>query len=379
MAALNEPQVPYVSSKTSLQDLAPISLSEINDYLPEELIAAIEWNNDFDITASLFPDQEGYVFSLAVTPKEDLSKLQIKQNFYFLIDNSSEVENHKLSVFKRSVLKALTALQQGDSFNIFLIDKKTTKLSPANLFVSPQNIRLAEAFLENKRGERPLFSSLDLKKNLEELLASIDTEDEVHTAILLSNGKSTLPPTDLSLFLKKNGGKLNIFTAAVGQNNQLTFLDMISAFCGGALFYSETNASFPRKLSLFVKSLHAPLAKNLSLSVHATLPNAGLELASMSSQMPNLYNKEPFIIMGKIDRLCDLDLVLQGNSAEDQIFLKKVIHFEEAEAPGNSIKKQWLIHQKGSFYEKFLKEAKPVYLKNAKEILKAIHGRAFGE
>jgi hypothetical protein len=377
--SIDESKLPLISSKASQQDLAPSSLSEINDYLPEELIAAIEWNNDFNISSSVFPDKDGYVFSLVVTPKEDLSKQKIKQNFYFLIDNSSEVENHKLSVFKRSVSKALSALQQGDSFNILLIDRKTTKLSPTNLIVSPQNLRLAETFLESSKGERPLFSSLNLKKNLEELLTFIDTEEEVHTAILLSNGKSTLDPKDLSQFLKKNHGKLNIFSAAVGQNNQLTFLDMISSFCGGSLFYSETNASFPRKLSLFVKNLHAPLAKNLSVSVHATHPNAELELASISGQMPNLYNNEPFVIMGRIDRLCDLDLVIQGNSAEDQIFLKKVIHFDQAINPENSIKKQWLVHQKGFLYNKFLNEAKPTHLKSAKEILKAIHGRAFAE
>ena len=377
-ASLKNPKISYLALKSPLQVFSPASLSEINDFLPEDLISSIEWNNDFDIRATLFPEQDGYVFSLAVTPKEDLSQQKIKQNFYFLIDTSSEIENHKLSVFKKSVLKALSVLQQGDSFNIFLIDKKTTKLSPINLFISSKNILLAESFLE-KKGERALFSSLNLKKNLDDLLADIKTEDEVHTAIFLSNGKSTLNPQDLSLFLKKNHGKLNIFTAAVGQNNQLTFLDMISSFCGGTLFYSDTNASFPRKLSLFIKNLNAPLAKNLTISILPSHPTSGLEFDSSSAQMGNLYNKEPFFVMGKINRLCDLDFILQGKSSDDQIFLKKIIHFEEAMIPGSSIKKQWLLHQKGSLYEKFLKEAKPIYLKKAKDILKTVYGRAVGE
>ncbi len=219
----------------------------------------------------------------------------------------------------------------------------------------------------------------DLYENLSELLKYVDSDDEVNTAILLTNGKSSLDPKDFRHFLEKNKGKFNLFTAAVGQNNQLTSLDMISSFCGGSLFYSDTNASFPRKLALFVKSLAAPLAKNLTLSLQASNPKATLELCSSLGQMPNLYNQEPFIIMGKMDRLCDLQLVLQGKSSEDQIFLKKVIHFEEATPPESSVKKQWLLHQKTGFYEKFLKEAKPIHLKKAKDILKTVHGKAFGE
>lgn len=355
------------------------SFADINDYLPEELIAAMEWNQDFDIQATVFPEQDGYVFSLAVTPKEDLHQHKMKQNFYFLIDTSSDIERHKLSVFKRSVIKALSALQQGDSFNIFLLDKKITKLSSDNLFVSPKNLHLAEDFLDSKTHDRTLFASLNLSDGLLEVLEHAHTEEEVHTAILLTNGKTSLSSTDLRKFLGANQGKLTLFTAAVGQNNELTNLDMIGSLCGGKLFYSDTNASFPRKLALFVKSLQEPLAKNLTLSLQPTHPKAHIQTIALPKQMPNLYNQEPFIIMGKLDRLCDLDLVLQGRSAEDQIFLKKIVHFEEATDALLSIRKQWLVQQKIGYYEKFAKEAKPSYLKHAKELLKAFYGRAFGE
>lgn len=372
-----QPSFSYIQDHSGF--LTQSSLANINDYLPEELIAAMEWNQDFEIQATIFPEQGGYVFSLAVTPNQDLHQHKIRQNFYFLVDISSDIEKHKLSVFKRSVVKALASLQQGDSFNIFLLDKKVTKFSSDNVFVSPKNLQLAEDFLERKTQDKPLFASLNLSQGLQEVLQHIETEEEVHTAILLTNGKSSLNPPDLRNFLEKNQGKLTLFTAAVGQNNELTNLDMIGSLSGGKLFYSDTNASFPRKLALFVKSLQEPLAKNLTVSLHPTHPKARIETISLPKQMPNLYNQEPFIIMGKMDRLCDLHFVLQGKSAEDQIFLKKVIHFEEATDALISIKKQWLMQQKIGYYEKFVKEPKPAHLKHAKELLKAFYGRAFGE
>lgn len=378
-ASLDRFPIHHVSTDAPFDLLAEGSFADVNDYLPQELISALEWNDDFEIKSTLFPDQGGYVFSLAVTPKQDFRKQRMKQNFYFLIDISSDIENHKLAVFKRSVLKALGSLQQGDAFNIFLLDKGLKALNPSNLFVSPKTMEMAEDFLEKKGNERSFFSSLNLNGNLNELVKYLEADDEVNTAILLTNGKSTVAPKELRQFLSKHKGKFNLFTAAVGQNNQLTFLDMVSSCFGGSLFYSDTNASFPRKLALFIKNLESPLAKNLTLSIQPSHPKASLELCSGIGQMPNLYNKEPFIIMGKMDRLCDLHLVLQGKSAEDQIFLKKVIHFEEATPPESSVKKQWQLQQKTALYEKFLKEAKPSYLKSAKEILKTVHGKAFGE
>jgi hypothetical protein len=376
-ALIAQPSFAYIQDHSEF--LTKSTWANINEYLPEELISAMEWNQDFEIQATIFPEQEGYVFSLAVTPKQDLHQQKMRQNFYFLIDVSSTVEKHKLSVFKRSVIKALTSLQQGDSFNIFLLDKKITKLSPSNIVVSPKNLHLAEDFLEKKMQEKNLFASLDLSQGLQDVLQHIDAEEEVHTAILLTNGKTSLNSTDLRKFLEKNQGKLTLFTAAVGQNNELTNLDMIGTLCGGKLFYSDTNASFPRKLASFVKGLQEPLAKNLTVSLMPVHPKARIEKIALPKQMPNLYNQEPFIIMGKLDRLCDLDLVLQGRSAEDQIFLKKVVHFEEATEALLSMKKLWYMQQKIGDYEKFVKEAKPTHLKHAKELLKAFYGKAFGE
>ncbi len=371
---------PSFKIETPFQIMSQGSLAEINEYLPDDLAFASEWNDYFTVEPTLFPQEDGYLFSLAITPKQDLSHQKMKQNFYFLIDSSSNVEKHKLSVFKKSVLKALTTLQPGDSFNIVLLDQKAVKLSPFNLSFSPANIRLAEEFLEKNR-EKPLFSSCNLYKSLEESLSSAEFNEEVHTAILLTNGKAALNSSvqgkDLKNFLDKNDGKMNIFTAAVGQNNDLVCLDMISTLSGGKLLYSDTNASFPRKLATFIKTLKTPLMKNLSVSIEASNPKATVRLGTLPDLLPNLYNNEPFIIMGKIDRLCDLDLVVQGQGSDNLIFLKKVVSLEEANLSGNALKREWALQKTTSHYEKFLKDSKNVHLKNAKEILKTAHGRTF--
>jgi hypothetical protein len=371
---------PTLSTKDPSALLSSASLSSIDDYLSTQILYNMQWNDSFSVTPSFFTDEEGYVFSLAVSPKEALSSQVVKQNVYFLIDVSSEIENHKINVFKRSVLKALSSLQSGDYFNIFLLDKKIISFSPNSVPFSFQNLRLAEEFLEKKR-ERAFFTSFDLFQSLASTLDQIESSEEMHTAILLSNGKfsSSYLRKHMGNFLEKNQGKISLFSAGVGKNNDLVHLDMISSLAGGKLLYSDTNASFPRKLSSFVKGLHGPLAKDIHLCVRTNDPKAEVVLLPRSSQPSHLYSKEPFIIMGKTNRLCPLEITLEGKNEEGWILIQKEASFSVAEEASMQMKKEWALRQVSSYYEKFLQDGEEEHLQEAKKLLKIMHGRTLGE
>ncbi|MBS0627151.1 MAG: hypothetical protein JSS09_02945, partial [Verrucomicrobia bacterium] len=210
-----------------------------------------------------------------------------------------------------------------------------------------------------------------------------ESNDEVHTAILLTNGKFSNNASqirkDLVKFLKKNEGKVSLFTATVGKNNDLVNLDMLSSLSGGKLLYSDTNASLPRKLSVFMKNLQAPLVKDVQLSIRTNDPKTEITLLPRALGASHLYNKEPFIIMGKTNRLCDLQVNLEGKNEEGWILISKEIEFASAEESSLQIKKEWALRQASLLYEKFLQDPKGTYLQEAKEILKMTHGRTLGE
>lgn len=360
--------------------LSSAELSSIDDYLSTQVLYNMQWNDSFTVAPTFFTDDEGYIFSLTVSPKETLASHTVKQNVYFLIDVSSEIENHKITVFKRSVLKALSSLQAGDYFNIFLLDKKIVSFSPSSVPFSFHNLRLAEDFLEKKR-ERAIFSSFHLFQGLNSVLNQIESSEEMHTAILLTNGKisSSYLRKEMGPFLEKNQGKISLFSASVGKNNDLVHLDMISSLAGGKLLYSDTNASFPRKLSNFVKNLHGPIAKDIRLAVRTSDPKAEVTLLPRSSQPSNLYSQEPFIIMGKTNRLCPLEVTLEGKNEEGWILIQKETNFSVAEEATNQIKKEWALRQVSSLYEEFLEDGEEEHLEEAKSLLKMMHGRTLGE
>ena len=128
-----------------------------------------------------------------------------------------------------------------------------------------KNIQAAEEFLD-KQEAGGLFAAGEIYNSLGKILDSVPENDEIHTAILLTDGKTSLSAERKQSVLKKwvemNNGRLSLYTAAIGRDNDLLSLDLLSSVSGGKLLYSDTHASFPRKLAKLVLDLKDPVAKD---------------------------------------------------------------------------------------------------------------------
>jgi len=359
------------------------TLSSIEDYSFPKLASAQNWNDDFDLEVHLTPKGEdaggGYLFSLALKPNFDLSAHTLKQNFYFLIDRSNSIEKHRFAVFKRAVLKAMASMQEGDKFNLYIFDKKIVRLSDKNLSYNLKTLQKAEDFLE-KQEHGGLFASADIFTNLKKILPDIQNDGEVHTAILLTDGNTLLNTPKqhkfLSEWIEKNNGKVDLYTAAAAQKNNLLMLDMLSTLSGGKLIYSDTNTSFPRKLAKLILTLREPVAKELILAAIPSDSSAQLELYPATRHLPSLYSHQPYTLYGSINEPTSFDIVLQGRHGDHWIAIKKNVSFVEAEKGDRFMQKKCAARQVTMCYDKFINEGKAKHLQDAKEILKKAGGDA---
>ena len=369
---LPNPLVIYPDKKEVL--LASSSL-ELEDYDFSDLTMPGEWNDDFDVDITFLPNPEGkgYIFSLALSSHFDLSSHSLKQHFYFLLDRSSSIQKHRFQVFKRATLKALSSMQEGDTFNILVLDKKITRFSPQNLPVSLKNIQAAEAFLGKQEAGR-LFGSSDIYTTIGALLPFIPEDEEQHTAILLTNGKTDMNPerkqATFKTWVAQNKGKISLYTCAIGIDNDLVSLDMLSSLTGGKLIYSDTHASFPRKLSKLILDLKDPVAKELSISVVPENPRSHVTFYPAGSHLSSLFGHQPYVIVGQIDEPCAFDLILQGRHRGEWIAIKKNISFIDGHKGDPAFEKMWNSEHANLCYAKFLKEGALKHLKEAQEILK---------
>lgn len=357
-----------------LPETSPISC--LKNYCFPSFAITNDWNHLFETHVSYIPQDKGYVFSIDLFPKQDLSQYRLKQNICFILDRSSSVPRHRFAVFKRAILKALTSMQEEDSFNIFIIDKKVTCFNASKLKISKQTIRRAEEFLETQTfGSRA--STADVYKSLENLLVDLSQQEIVCNAILLTSGKNTLnsimQQQTVKKWLKNKQGHITLHTAAVGRENDLTFFNLMSTSSGGVLVYSDTHASFPRKLAKLILDLKDPLLTHLTLSAKPS--DDDTSFVDLSPYSPSiLYQGTPYQIRGYIDDPCTFELSIQGKQHRQWIAIQKTICFADAEEANPSLENQWKMTKA---HARFLKEGKRDLLSDAEKILKSRFEAAF--
>jgi len=349
---------------------APAStLPALATYALPKSYAPLEWADDFDVEVLAVKQEEGkHLFSLSLTPKFDLAKRKMRQNYYFLIDRSNSIDRHRYRTFKRAVARCLQSLQEGDRFNIIVFDTKIVKMNERPVAYTQKSRQLAEDFLE-KQPHGTYFSTTDIYHALPKIMPTDLAEDEAHSAILISDGETTTSAEKQHLLLRnwlaQNDGRVALYTTAVGKNNNLALLDLLSTFSHGRLLYSDTHTSFPRKLSKLILDLRNPIATEMEVSIMKANPDSHLELFSYTPSLPVLFSKRPFTIYGMTDTLSDFTILIQGRNKSEPLSIKKNISFSNAKPGGRALALQWRTLEARRHFTAYIQEGRPSDLKQA--------------
>ena len=346
--------------------------SSLSDYgLPT--LQLREWNEFFDVDVKTYAKEEGgFLFSVNVIPKVDLSEYRLKQNYLFLIDRSSSVEKHRYQTAKRAVSRAVAALRPGDSFNIVILDASMTSFSETSQPVTKASHERAEEFLE-KQSNSYQGPATDVYVSLSKVLNSRFLEGEAVTAILISDGDSSLKSNQqrkkINNWLEANRDRITLYTATAGLGNNLSSLKMLSLASRGSLLYSDTHAAFPRKLAKLVMDLRYPIAKEMSASLIFPKGSSHIELLPPSSRLPNLFSDHPYVLMGSASKLEDFTLILEGKNKADVFTIKKTISLSKAKLGSRLLLKQWSAEKAHMLFDQYLREGESTVLQQAEKQL----------
>ena len=332
-----------------------------------EQLETTSYSENFDLEISCEPkeDESGYLFALTLIPQTDLKLVRIRQHYTFLIDRSNSIQRERLLETKNAVLKAIKELAPEDTFNVFVFDSRVEKLFPTSQPVNPNTIAHAKAFLEPiQLGS--FFTPASLYAPLVMTLPGQITLDEVHTAILLSDGenfsKKAAARALLNEWTWQNNGNVSLFTIGMDCDRHLSALEAISAFNRGKLLYSPTKGGIKRKLLKLMKNVHTPLAKNVTCKI---IGGTEVELLPAPDKTPHLYADQPFVILGSVKTLDDFTLFVQGRLKGRWMNIKKTISFLSAKSGGTSLKREWALQRAFQCYEKYVHDDNPAHLEAA--------------
>lgn len=358
------------------RNLCPVeqTLSMKSYHFPEK-IEAVEKANCFAVTSEWAhnPDGEGYLFTLSLNAELGSLTPRLPQVFYFIIDRSNSVNKHRFTTFKKAVQKALGALKEGDKFNIVFVDKTVKKMSETGLNVSKKTIKDAEQFLI-QQSHGSLFSSSNIYASLEKLLPENGDRSGLYTLILLTDGKSSYSKERdhhyIQTFSQKKGTKASLYTAAIGEKNELLILDLLSTSSNGSLLYSDTYASFPRKLVRLVDSLQAPLASDLSVHVLTHDNRAVAKILLNENTLEPLRLKKPLLLIGSAEKLEDFTILIEAKNGEKWLNLKQTISLNQGKENRTKVEKNYNDSCARLQYPLYINEGDLQALKKAKEQFK---------
>lgn len=282
-------------------------------------LRTISYKDEFASTSSAMPGDNGeYYFSITLTPNEHIAFPPIPQTVFFLIDRSSHISSEQFNSFQRGVIRALPYLPHNSRFNIAFFDQKISLLHPIDLEIGSESIQKASAFVRSAN-KRLLFGASDIYSALQTIQS--EGPSLTHTAyILLTNKKSLQSGKNSELlanFIRDYRELCTLYIASIGDN-------IIDIPCVEESLYSDTHATFPRRLASLVKNVSFPIANHLKISAITEDPNLHIEL------FPNshiIHQDKPFIIYGKMDHLKNFQLILQGNNVNSWINITKSIVF----------------------------------------------------
>lgn len=355
------------------------SLPNISAYGLLGNLPTILWNEDFSIDAHFEPrkGEKGYLFSLTLTPKFDMNAKSFPQNFYFVIDQISSLDRQKFNTFRKGLLKALERLESTDKFNIVVLGGKQKQLFDTATEANAAALRKAREFLDSAAFSRGSGRG-ELLGALQEFLPKNSSPEESHTAILLTSAETKNPPVKqkkaFEQWMQKNQGNVSLYTAALGNDNNFLFLDMLSSCNRGRLLYSDTHAAFPRRLTKLVMNLKNPIGKDLMATVVASSGESSVQLLTTSTHLPDLMAGTSYQLMGITEDLSSFTVLLQGRHKGEWFTVKKRIVPElstSAKTLSSSFKQKLAL----LCYEKFLKEGSPEALEEAEDFLRGAHPR----
>lgn len=362
---LNEPTLPS-SENDSVQTT------------PSETARIIANSSDFLVDVEYAPqlNRTGFIFKIALKPKPYKQFKRIKQNFFFLIDRSHSIPQKYYQAAKDAVAEVLHYLHDDDTFNILIFDDKVTKFSSKNLSCSEKNIALAELFLKTQK-HGGIFATTDLYSSLDKIIPEEIKDDEINTAILLSDGDTYINKQKkrktLNYWTQKNKGKISLFCLAIGKVQNIALLDLLSIFNKGFLRAAFSDEAIKGQLVNLVQSIRSPIGKDLIVTGLPHNRSAKLNIYPSHERLPNLYENLEYILYGSLDQASDFTLFLQGRYYDQWLDIKKSISLSKATlSDGAQLKKGILLQEAYQEYEQYLRSGHPEFLENAKSLLEPV-------
>ena len=282
-----------------------------------------------EVTASLFayPDPSvggGYFLLLAglpAKPSPEGAENPLKREVTVVIDHSGSMNGEKMDQVKLAAIQVLTALQDGEVFNIIIYNEAVELFSKEPVLINEQTLQAARVYLKGIKacGGTNIHDAL-LEALRQKPAGEVGANKEFLPIVLfLTDGLPTIGQTSevaiRNLALQSNPHQRRIFTFGVGVDVNTPLLEKIAAETRAATTYVFPKESVDLKVDQTFKRLSEPVLAypTLEMKNGADQADPGRVRDVMPNKLPDLFEGDQLVLLGQYTGNQPLHFTLNGN------------------------------------------------------------------
>ena len=259
-------------------------------------------------------NEDGY-FLLMASPTPRAEKMPITpKDLVVALDRSGSMSGNKIDQAKASLEFVLKNLNPADRFNVIVYNDTIEPLFEAMVPNDGANIRKALGMIDriNASGGTNIHDALAAAIRS---VSSAGSEKRSKYILFLTDGLPTVGQTDEGTILKDTGSanektRARIFVMGIGYDVNVRLLDRLAGGNRGASGYVKEREPLEPRISSLYNRLKNPVMTDIAISF------TGVKTVLTYPQViPDLFEGDQIILVGKYDGAGHADFVLSGSYA----------------------------------------------------------------
>lgn len=254
-----------------------------------------------------------FLLLLGLPPETGADAVPVmKRELTLVIDRSGSMADGKLDQARAAALQVLAGLNEGETFNVIAYHNDVTAFAPAPVRKDAETLAAATQFLRQLNAG----GGTNLHAALAEALRPTPAPEQLPLVLFLTDGLPTVGVTS-ELEIRKlatdhNPFRRRVFTFGVGYDVNTPLLTGLANVSRGEATFVLPNEDVEVKVASVFKSLKGPLFTDLALD--AVDQTGGLPRVSavLPSQLPDLFEDDQLVVLGRYRGTQPLDLELRG-------------------------------------------------------------------
>jgi len=270
------------------------------------------------VAASLFayPDPKvggGYFLMLAGLPPAKHEGPGLPREVTIVLDRSGSMAGDKWKQARAAALQIIAGLAESEHFNLLAYSNQVDVLFSAPVPRTPDNEKAAQRFLESLRPT----GGTNIHDALSEALRQKPVAGCLPMVLFLTDGLPTIGNTSeksiRELATGHNPHARRVFTFGVGTDVNAPLLEALSDATHASPTFVLPGEDVEVKVGDVARRLHGPLMASPELALPRDGAGGVRVTELLPAQLPDLFEGEQLVLLGKYSGEAPLDFTLKGN------------------------------------------------------------------